>query len=138
MKIKNPFKAVGLDSGSWGERVAARYVRKQLRFKILGRNVRVGDHDEVDLICRDRDTLVFVEVKTRGSERHGRPMDSVDSRKRRALSRAAVRYVNKLKNPRVYIRFDVVEIIGKSDLAEIELHYITDAFQLEGGYDFYW
>ena len=82
MKISNPKRIVGVDSGSWGEQVAAWYVRKHLKFKVLGQNVRVGRRDELDLICRDKKVLVFLEVKTRKSEAFGAPLEAVDRNKR--------------------------------------------------------
>ena len=63
--------------GARGEKLAARYLRRQ-GFKILYRNFRGRRGGEIDLVCRDRDTLVFVEVKTRTREDFGRPLDAVN------------------------------------------------------------
>ena len=121
------------DSGRWGEEMAARLLERA-GFKILGRRVRVGTRDELDLVARDGDALVFVEVKTRRTEHFGRPVSAVDRKKRHTMSRAAVRYLAKLKYPRVIFRFDVVEVIGAPGDGAPELRHIRNAFQLDRRY----
>lgn len=56
-----------LETGEWGEKQAERMLKRK-GYRILGRRVRVGTRDEIDLVARDGATLVFVEVKTRKSE----------------------------------------------------------------------
>ena len=120
------------DSGAWGEAQAARYLRGK-GFRVLGRRVRVGDRDELDLVCRDGEVLVFVEVKTRGGEDFGRPASAVDAKKRHVMSRAAVRYLKKLRYPRIYYRFDVVEVVGHPG-GEPAIRHIESAFVLDPHY----
>jgi len=123
-----------LKTGVWGEQKAADFLKK-LGYKILGQRVRIGTRDELDLVARDGDCLVFVEVKTRGSEAYGRPFSSVDRKKRHTLSRGAIRYLQRLKNPRVSFRFDVVEVIGRADAATPpEIRHIRNAFPLDRRY----
>lgn len=122
-----------LASGRWGEAVAERFLEKQ-GFSILGRRVRVGQRDELDVVARDGQELVFVEVKTRGGEEFGRPASAVDREKRHTMSRAAVRYLRGLKNPRVCFRFDVVEVVGKPGGEEPVVRHIRNAFGLERRY----
>ena len=88
-----------LASGRWGEERAERFLRDK-GWKILGRRVRVGRKDELDLIARADRVLVFVEVKTRQSESFGRPFAAVDQAKRRHLTRAAYRYLQRLRAAR--------------------------------------
>ena len=123
-----------LKTGKWGEKVAAKFLKKN-GFKILGSRVHIGTRDELDLIARDGKVLVFVEVKTRSSETYGRPASSVDRHKRHTLSRAAVRYIKKLKKPHIYFRFDIIEVIGSMD-AETppEIRHIENAFTLDRCY----
>ena len=116
-------------SGRWGEAQAERALRAK-GFTILGRRVRIGTRDELDLVARDGAVLVFVEVKTRKSEDFGRPFASVDRDKRRALSRAAVRYLKKLRDPRVPFRFDVVEVVGAPGDAAPAVRHVPNAFPL--------
>ena len=123
-----------LQTGEWGEAAAAKML-KQKGYKILGRRVRVGTRDELDLVARDDTILVFVEVKTRKHERFGRPIASVNRAKRHTLSRAAVRYLKRLKNPRVCFRFDVVEVVGDMDSDRPpEVRHTENAFPLERRY----
>ena len=70
-------KPAHLRLGALGEKMAARHLRRQ-GFKILFRNFRGRQGGEIDLVARDRDTLVFVEVKTRTREDFGRPREAVD------------------------------------------------------------
>lgn len=117
------------ETGRWGESVAARMLSAK-GYKILGTRVLVGKHDELDLVARLGNLLVFVEVKTRKSEGFGRPLSSVDRRKQRAMSRAAVRYIGHLRNPRVNFRFDVVEVVGEAAAGEPVVRHIENAFAL--------
>jgi len=130
MKLPLPFH---LRSGLWGERQAERFL-KEKGYKILGRRVRVGQRDELDLVARDGEVLVFVEVKTRKTEMFGAPVSAVDREKRRTLSRAAARYLQRLKYPRICFRFDVVEVIGEEDGDEVQVRHIENAFPLDRRY----
>lgn len=122
------------ETGLWGERQAERFLRQQ-GCKILGRRVRIGDRDEIDLVARDGDALVFIEVKTRKNESYGSPISVVDRRKKHALSRAAVRYLKAIKSPNVFFRFDVVEVIGSIDDGDPKVRRVRDAFHLDSIYD---
>jgi putative endonuclease len=121
-----------LQSGQWGEEMAERHLKKS-GYRILGRRVVPCGRDELDLIARSpNDVLIFVEVKTRADESFGRPFSSIDHRKRKALSRAAWRYLSRLKPKPNYFRFDVVEVIGKPECGVQEIRHIENAFPLEG------
>lgn len=122
-----------LETGVWGEDVAAAYLKRK-KLKIIGRRVRVGARDEIDIIARDGGILVFVEVKTRKSERFGRPYDAVKSSKRRVMSRAAVRYISRLRKKDVSFRFDVVEVIGATGDNDPVVRHVENAFQLDRRY----
>jgi len=125
-------EAPHLRTGRRGEAQAAKFL-KRAGFKIAARNVHVG-YDEIDLIAKQGDTLVFVEVKTRKNEDFGRPAAAVDRAKRKKLSRAAMHFLKKRKLRPPYIRFDVVEVIGEKP----EIRHIQNAFQLEGDYRIWW
>ena len=62
-------------------------------------------------MCRDNDTLVFIEVKTRTREDFGRPFAAVDREKQKRISRGALAWLRMLENPDILFRFDVVEVI---------------------------
>ncbi len=118
--------------GVRGEKLAARYLRRQ-GFKILYRNFRGRRGGEIDLVCRDRDTLVFVEVKTRTREDFGRPLDAVNQQKQRRISLGAFAWLRLLGNPDVLFRFDVVEVVI-AEGAEPRIELVRDAFQLPDAY----
>jgi len=97
--------------------------------KFLAANFK-SDRGEIDLVFRDKDCLVFVEVKTRSSEAWTRPAAAVNSRKRRLLTKT---YLRLLRDPRVKLRFDIVEVL-LSDGEVGELRHLPDAFPMEKPY----
>ena len=127
-----PSKAGHLRLGARGEKLAARYLRRH-GFKILYRNFRGRQGGEIDLVCRDRDTLAFVEVKTRTREDFGRPLDAVNRSKQRRISLGALAWLRLLGNPDILFRFDVVEIT-MADAAAPRVELIRNAFQLSDPY----
>jgi putative endonuclease len=107
-----------LRRGELGERAAKLYLQKQ-GLKFLAANFR-SERGEIDLVFRDQDCLMFVEVKTRSSEDWARPAAAVGAQRRRRLSQAALDYLRLLKNPPVKIRFDIVEVLLRDgDVREI-------------------
>ncbi len=112
--------------GAWGERVAARALRRR-GVKILYRNYRSPHGGEVDLVCRHEDALLFVEVKTRRTEKFFRPLDAVNPYKQELIKRGALSWLRLLGNPDVPFRFDVVEVIATEPL---EVRWIENAFLL--------
>jgi putative endonuclease len=120
-----------LRRGQLGERVAKKHLQ-QLGLKFLTANFR-SDRGEIDLIFRDGDCLAFVEVKTRSSEEWMRPAAAVDAERRRRLSRAALDYLRKLKNPTVKVRFDIVEVLLAEDKA-YEVRHLPNTFIMEKPY----
>lgn len=116
-------------TGLWGEGAAEKYLKRQ-GYQILGRRFRVGPKDEIDLIARHGDTLIFIEVKTRSAEDFGRPRTAVDRAKQHHLARAAVRYLQRLKARPASFRFDVVEIVGGLNCPRPVVRHIENAFPL--------
>jgi len=131
--FKLPFH---LTVGLWGEHQAEAFLERK-GYKILSRRFRLSARDELDLVARDGETLVFVEVKTRNTESFGRPMAAVDRNKRHYLSRAAVRYLRKLGRP-VNFRFDVIEVIGEKGCELPVIRHIEAAFPLDRCYTLPW
>jgi putative endonuclease len=115
-----------LSLGKKGEDWAIAQLEK-LKYKILERNYQCA-MGEMDIIARDRDTLVFVEVKTRATRDFGGPAAAVNGRKQRQLSKVALNYLNQKKLSDVPARFDVVaiELVGPSPRIEV----IRNAFEL--------
>src|SRR3954447_26348863 len=119
---------VHLRYGVLGEKAARRHLRKA-GLKFLTANFRAG-RGEIDLVFRDDDCLVFVEVKTRSSEDWVRPAAAVNARKRRLLSQTALDYLRLLKTPPVKIRFDIVEGLV-NDRVVREVRHFPNAFPME-------
>ena len=122
-----------LQTGEWGEALAGRMLRKK-GYRILGKRVRVGTRDEIDLVARCKGILVFLEVKTRKRESFGRPAAAVGRNKRRVMSRAAVRYLKRLGCPRTCFRFDVVEVVGSIGDRNPVIRHIENVFPLDKRY----
>ena len=121
-----------LRRGARGEKLACRLLRRN-GYKILYRNFKGRSGGEIDIVCRDRDTLVFVEVKTRTREDFGRPIAAVDREKQKRISRGGLNWLRMLDNPDILFRFDVVEVIIAED-ASPRLELIKNAFPLSKPY----
>ena len=121
-----------LRRGARGEKLACRFLRRS-GYKILYRNFKGRSGGEIDVVCRDQDTLVFVEVKTRASEDFGRPVAAVDRQKQKRISRGGLNWLRMLDNPDILFRFDVVEVIIAEN-ASPRLELIKNAFPLSTPY----
>ena len=121
-----------LRTGARGEKLAARFLR-QHGYKVLYRNFKGRTGGQIDIVCRDRDTLVFVEVKTRGSEAFGRPLETIRAEQKNRIALGGLAWLRLLDDPEILFRFDVVEVrIDDRGNAECEL--IKNAFQLPQSY----
>lgn len=116
-----------LRRGKLGERAAKSSLRDH-GLEFLTANYR-SSHGEIDLIFRDGDCLVFVEVKTRSSEEWARPAAAVNARKRRLLSLTAEDYLRALTDRRVKWRFDVVEVLLTNGQVR-EVRHLRHVFEL--------
>jgi putative endonuclease len=113
------------EAGSRGEQAATDFLRSRQGYTILTRNWRTpGDRrDEIDIVCRDGDVLVFVEVKGRAEGALVSGYLAVDERKKRALRRAVQAYLAQLvPAPRTF-RFDIVEVTLSQRLPAQVMHY---------------
>lgn len=120
-----------LQRGREGEDAAAALLAGK-GYAILARNYRARG-GEVDLVCRDGDTLVFVEVKTRGSGSRGRPEEAVTPAKRRRIARAAAIYLSEYGLWEMPCRFDVVAILIHAGIKTAT--HVPHAFGLEDALD---
>ena len=127
LSTKPPSVSEGhLALGIWGEKEAAGHL-KRLGWKILRKNFKAPGGGEVDLVCRDGETLVFAEVKTRRSEELGRPLDAVDQKKQGLIRRGAFYWLRLLEMPDLTFRFDVIEVLATDP---VEIRVIESAFTL--------
>ena len=116
--VKNNIK-----TGQKGEHLAVQYLRIK-GYEILERNWRYM-HKEIDIIARENDCLVIVEVKTLNGRAFGNPMAGITRKKQSFLVRAAEAYVLN-HNLDTNIRFDVIGIILEKNRSELE--HIQSAF----------
>ncbi len=124
-------KPVHLQRGEFGERAAKKHLRS-LGLKFLTANFK-SPRGEIDLVFRDNDCLVFVEVKTRSSEEWARPAAAVNAAKRRRISQAALDYLRLLRRPPVKIRFDIIEVLLADDVVG-EIRHLPNTFALSTPY----
>ncbi len=126
-----PPRPAHLRYGLLGERAAKRHLKRH-GLKFLTANFRTP-RGEIDLVFRDVDCLVFVEVKARSSEEWGRPASAVDAERRWRLTRAGLDYLGLLRQPAVKVRFDIVEVL-LADGAVKEVRHLPNAFPMSRPY----
>lgn len=108
--------------GKRGEDLATRYLKQNTPYKILLRNWSNG-RQEIDVICRDADSLVFVEVRARNVSALVSGYASVNAGKKKSLRKAAYSYMKTLpERPHTY-RYDIVELGMQGSDAEHIRHY---------------
>jgi len=112
-----------LRKGAHGEQAACRYLENK-GWSILARKWRVG-RDELDIVARDGDVLVVVEVKTRASEEYGLPQESVGVVKQHRLIRAAEAYLDQVGED-LDVRFDIISVVLHPSGPRLE--HIEEAF----------
>ncbi len=115
-----------LSLGKMGEELAVTRL-KSMKYQILERNYRCP-LGEMDIVAREKGSLVFVEVKTRATKDFGGPAAAVNERKQRQLSRVALMYINQKRVRDVPARFDVVAVDLSGPKPGIEI--IQNAFDL--------
>lgn len=114
MKEKNKI------TGNIGEQKAQKFLKKN-KYKILECNytTQLG---EIDIIAKQKDCIVFVEVKTRETLEYGRPSEAVGERKQNKIRKVAMLYLQRNKLFDVPCRFDCIEIVGD------KINHLQDAF----------
>jgi putative endonuclease len=122
--MKSP-KTGPKDLGRAGEEIACRHLLGK-GYEIVARGFRMF-RGEIDIVARDGAALVFVEVKTRADESHGRPEESVTPGKQAQLRKIAQGFLVVHPHPGVDCRFDVIAILfhGPDDY---RLEHFKDAF----------
>lgn len=115
------------DIGAHGEKIAAKFLKKQ-GYKIVAKNF-FSAHGEIDIIAKNKSTLVFVEVKTRKDcqdffDSYGLPSEAVTKKKQEHIIYTARLFLR--KNPfDIETRFDVIEVyLGENT----KINHIENAF----------
>ena len=120
--------------GAKGENIAARFLKRK-GYRIVQRNYtcKLG---EIDIIAQHDSTLIFVEVRSKQTEKFGPPQYSVNSAKQRQISRAALYYIKENKITGQTCRFDVVAVTFLPDSRKPEVEHIQNAFELSRWYTY--
>lgn len=115
------------DLGKKGEELAVKYLKKQ-GYKIVTLNyqTKLG---EIDIIALDKNTLVFIEVKSRTSQKYGLPLEAIDKKKQKQIQRVAELYLKQKNLGHLNCRFDIVSI--ELNLQKPNICLIKDAFWVE-------
>lgn len=121
--------------GERGEQAAVRYLRR-LGVTIITTRQR-SRYGEIDIIAVDGQTVVFVEVKTRRSEEHGRAAEAVDSKRQARMTRAALAFLKSHGLLEYAARFDVIEVIWPADVRRPTVRHLQNAFPAVGTGQFY-
>ena len=116
--------------GDRGERAAAQFLRKK-GMKIVERQSRnfVG---EIDLVAKDGDCIVFVEVKTRSSTLAGHPYEAITQAKQTKLTKLALVWLKERRLLNSSSRFDVVSIVWPPDTKKPTIRHFVNAFEPVG------
>lgn len=112
--------------GNKGEELAVKFLR-QKGYLIVERNFKTK-FGEIDIIAKDNNTIVFVEVKARTNTHFGYPFEAVNEKKRIKLKNLALIFMKKY-NKEFPIRFDIVSILFMSD-GNKKIEHIKDAFEV--------
>ncbi len=121
--------------GAWGEDVAMHFLKRK-GYRVLQQGFSVPQ-GEIDIVALDRDTIVFVEVKTWRGIPYGGPSDAVDEKKQSRITKAALCYLKRrglLHHP---ARFDVVQIIFSERDSQPEVRHFIAAFEAVGRFQLY-
>ncbi len=114
--------------GKWGEEAAVRHLEGE-GLEIVERNYACP-RGEIDIVARQGDRLIFVEVKTKAAAEHLPPRYSVNRRKQGQIIRTARWYLKEKKASRARCRFDVVEVIGSGSGRPEKLIHLPAAFRV--------
>jgi putative endonuclease len=111
--------------GNKGEKIAAEFLEKK-GFEIIEKNFKFGREGEIDIIAKDNNILVFIEVKTRTNHKFGKPIQQISYKKQLSWRRAAEGFMFKKNIINQECRLDLLAIDFTND--KIEIEYIENAF----------
>jgi len=116
--------------GKLSEKLALKFLKKH-GYKILDINYRCP-LGEVDIIAAEKDTVVFIEVRSRSKSHCGFPFESINFTKKKHIIRSALFYQKRHKLYQYNIRFDVVSILKDENTQKVDIELIKDAFDEKG------
>ena len=111
------------ETGKVGENIAVSYLENK-GYQIIQRNFECKQ-GEIDIIAKEKDEFVFIEVKTRTNVKYGKPKEAVDKTKKKHIYRSVeyYTYLNHIEN--MSIRIDVIEVYKKQE--QYFIHHIKQA-----------
>jgi putative endonuclease len=112
--------------GELGERIAERWLRRS-GWRVLQRRFRSGRRD-IDLVVEREGMVAFVEVKARKGEGFGQPVEAVNWRKQKELTKSAQVWIDRHGRPEDSYRFDVIGVLMNGD--RVRVRHVQDAFQI--------
>ncbi|MBU4334813.1 MAG: YraN family protein [Candidatus Omnitrophica bacterium] len=114
--------------GKEGEEAAVKFLRSK-GYKIIEKNFS-NYLGEIDIIAKDKDTICFVEVKTRSSDQYDSPFEAVSQKKQVKIARVAMSYLQQIDKMEAKSRFDVVGIDHEKE-GEDRISIVKDAFEVQ-------
>lgn len=112
--------------GNIGEQIACNYLQKK-GWKILERNFHYSKYAEIDIIAKEKDCIVFVEVKTRTTTNYGHPFESINKTKLANIYKAALAYLKNTKEKYKSYRIDAISILGETtDTQKNNIEHLKD------------
>lgn len=118
-------KSFNKQIGKFGEEIAEKYLKKQ-RYKILEKNYHYSKYAEIDIIAKEKDTIVFVEVKTRSDLSFGHPFEAINKAKLQHIFQAGLFYLQNTNEKYKNYRIDVVAIIGKPEEKSPKIEHLKN------------
>lgn len=100
-----------IQTGKTGENIAKEYLKK-LGYQIIDTNWHYSKNCEIDIIAKEKNTLIFVEVKTRTTTNFGHPFEAIDRKKVEKVYTAALAYLNQTETEYKDYRIDAISILG--------------------------
>lgn len=113
------------ETGRSGEEIASQYLEKE-GYEILDRNFSCHQ-GEIDIIAKDKNEIVFIEVKTRTNKKYGLASEAVNENKQKHLLRAIQYYIYIKKYEKCFIRIDVIEVYIKNN--KVNINHIKQAIE---------
>lgn len=99
--------------GKLGEDIACEYLQEN-NYEIIERNFECRQ-GEIDIIAKEKDEIVFIEVKTRTNSNYGNPIDSITYYKQKHIIKSVQYYLYKEKLEKSFVRIDVIEVYRRGE-----------------------
>lgn len=113
--------------GNYGESLALNFIKTK-NYKLLDKNFRIKS-GEIDLICKFKDIIIFIEVKSRYNSNLGSPSESVTYFKQKQIINLSNYYIYKFNLYNYNVRFDVIEVFFNTKDESFIINHIEDAFR---------